>query len=171
MVRIETERLILREFRKDDVSAAHRYASNPNVVKYMVWGPNTFEESERFIQRKLQEQITQPRMNYSLAITLDNNLIGGCGLTIRNLKAGEAELGYCLDEPYWGKGIGTEVASALIHYGFSNLELHRIFALCDSRNIGSYMVMKKNGMLKEGLFRENKLIRGTYRDTLVYSIL
>jgi RimJ/RimL family protein N-acetyltransferase len=171
MVTIQTERLVLREFTQEDLDSVQSYASNPNVVRFMVWGPNTRTESKQFIQRKLQEQIVKPRLSYDLAITLDGHLIGGGGLTIRDLKNGEAELGYCLNEPFWGKGIGTEFAAAMIGYGFKELNLHRVFAKCDPENHASYRIMEKNGMTREGVLRENQIIKGRRRDTMIYGIL
>jgi RimJ/RimL family protein N-acetyltransferase len=171
MITFQTNRLVLREFTQEDLDSVQSYASNPNVVRFMVWGPNTRTESKQFIQRKLQEQVVKPRLSYDLAITLDGQLIGGGGLTIRDLKSGEAELGYCLNESCWGKGIGTEFAEAMISYGFKELNLHRIFANCDPENHASYRIMEKNGMTREGLLRENQIIKGKRRDTLIYGIL
>ena len=171
MVTIETERLIIREFALDDFDGVHRYASNPNVVRFMVWGPNTEDETRQFIQTKLQSQVLKPRASYDLAITLDGVLIGGGGLTIHDKKRWEAELGYCLNEPHWGKGLGTEFAAAMIKYGFEELGLHRVTARCDSENHGSYRVMEKSGMTREGHLRKNQMVKGRYRDTLIYGIL
>lgn len=171
MVPLKTKRLVIREFTEEDFEGVHRYASNPNVVKYMPWGPNTEQDTHGFIQRKLQEQIVKPRKSHDYAITLDGILIGGGGLTVHDREARVAELGYCLDEPYWGKGIGTEFALEMIRHGFKGMDLNRIFAKCDSRNTGSYRIMEKIGMQREGLHKQDHLIRGTYRDTLIYAIL
>jgi ribosomal-protein-alanine N-acetyltransferase len=65
----------------------------------------------------------------------------------------------------------AEFAAAMIRYGFEELLLHRVLAKCDPENHGSYRVMEKNGMTKEGHLRENLKIRGQYRDTLIYGFL
>lgn len=70
-----------------------------------------------------------------------------------------------------GKGIATEVASLLIDFGFKKLKLHRIFATCDPRNIGSFKVLEKVGMTMEGRIRQDVLIRDGLRDSLLYSVL
>ena len=82
-----------------------------------------------------------------------------------------AEIGYCIRRENWGKGIATEVAGGLIRYGFSDLKMHRIEAKCDPDNIASYIVMEKNGMQREGILRQDKNIRGEWRDSYIYSIL
>jgi RimJ/RimL family protein N-acetyltransferase len=171
MVTIKTDRLLIREFTLDDFDAVHRYATNPNVIRFMTWGPNTETETKQFLQSKLQSQVVKPRASYDLAITVDGIPIGGGGLTIHDQKSGEAELGYCFDEPHWGKGLGTEFAVVMVKYGFEELDLHRIIAKCDPENHGSYRIMEKIGMTKEGHLRENQRIRGKYRDTLIYGIL
>jgi len=171
MVTLTSERLVLREFVRNDFDGVHLYASDPEVVKFMPWGPNTRAETRRFIERNIQAQVVKPRTSYELAITIDDELIGGCGLTIHSLSDKKAEIGYCLRRDMWGKGIATEVAGSLIRFGFEGLGLHRIRALCDTLNHGSYRVMEKNGMQREGVLRDEKRIRGEWRDSYVYSIL
>ena len=171
MVTLTSERLVLREFVRDDFDEVHRYASDPEVVKFMPWGPNTRAETRRFIERNIQAQVVKPRTSYELAITIDDELIGGCGLTIHSFSNKNAEIGYCLRRDMWGMGIATEAAGLLIRFGFGELGMHRIRALCDTGNHGSYRVMEKNGMQREEVLRDEKLIRGEWRDSYVYSIL
>ena len=171
MVTLSTDRLVLREFTRGDFDAVHHYASDPEVVKYMAWGPNTRAETRRFLERNIQAQVVKPRTSYELAIEFNGELIGGCGLTIHSLSDKRAEIGYCIRRENWGKGIATEVAGGLIRYGFSELKMHRIEAKCDPDNIASYIVMEKNGMQREGVLRQDKNIRGEWRDSYIYSIL
>jgi ribosomal-protein-alanine N-acetyltransferase len=170
MVEIETPRLILREFRLEDFDAVHEYASDPEVVKYMTWGPNTMEETRAFIIGAMDKKLEVPRLSYELAVTLRGDLIGGCGLTITNLKMSEGEIGYCLRYDMWNRGIGTEVARSLIYYGFKALGLTKIRAKCDTNNRASFRVMEKNGMRLEDKVINNLKIRGKYRDTYIYCI-
>ena len=128
MVTLSTKRLVLREFVREDFDSVHHYGSDPEVVKYMQWGPNTLTETRRFIEKTIQSQLVRPRTHYDLAITMYNHLIGGCGLTIHNFSDKRAEIGYCIRREDWGKGIGTEVAECLIKFGFNELGLHRIEA-------------------------------------------
>ena len=68
MVIIQTKRLVLRDFNEDDWEAVHEYASDPEVVRYMEWGPNTEEETRNFIKRAISHQNEKPRRNFTLAI-------------------------------------------------------------------------------------------------------
>ena len=58
---LQTQRLILREFQGDDFDAIHAYGSDPEVARYMVWGPNTPQETRVFLDRALDAQAVWPR--------------------------------------------------------------------------------------------------------------
>lgn len=170
-INIKTHRLLLREFKKDDLAAVHSYASDAEVVRYMEWGPNSVDETREFISRVIENQDEKPRLKFELAILIENKLIGACNLTITNATNRQAFIGYCFNKTYWGKGYATEVAKELLNFGFNQLKLHRIYASCDVGNIASKKVLQKIGMTKEGHLRENKIIRGEWRDSFLFSIL
>ena len=112
-------------------------------------------------------------MNFTFAVVLksENKLIGGCGIYVSNTVNREAFLGYIFHRGYWGRGYATETASALVAFGFNRLKMHRIFATCDPQNLASIKVLEKVGMQKEGLLRQNYLIRGKWRDSLLFAII
>ncbi len=170
---LETERLILRDFAESDWPAVHCYASDTEVVRFEPWGPNDEEATRAFIQRNLDQQRSNPRYGFDLAVTLkgDGQLIGACGINISNPESRQAWIGYVYNRNYWGRGYATEAASAIIAFGFKQLGLHRIFAACDPDNLASARVLEKIGMRKEGCRREDKWLRGKWRDTYLYAIL
>jgi RimJ/RimL family protein N-acetyltransferase len=163
----------LRELEEVDWPAVHSYASDPEVTRYMDWGPNTEEETKAFIQRSIAGRKEQPRKVYELAVALkkDGTLIGSCGIHVSDLNNREGWVGYCLNSHFWGQGYGTETASALLKFGFDQLRLHRIFALCDPDNAASARVLEKIGMQREGILRARKLRRGQWHDELLYAII
>jgi [ribosomal protein S5]-alanine N-acetyltransferase len=169
----QTERLILREFREEDWEAVHEYGSNPETVKYMPFGPNTVQMTRDFLKTVLDNQKAQPRLSFDFALInkIDNKLIGSCRIKIANAGYKEGELGYILNRQYWNQGYMSEAAGKVMAFGFEQLGLHRIYAACNHDNTGSYRVMEKNGMRREGLFRECELIKGVWCDFLLYSIL
>ena len=77
---LETERLRIREFQQSDYDAVYDYSSDPDVVRYMPFGPNTPEQAQGFLYRVLSNQDEANRVNYEMAVTLkeNNKLIGGC---------------------------------------------------------------------------------------------
>jgi RimJ/RimL family protein N-acetyltransferase len=174
MPELMTQRLMLRELGELDWPAVHEYASDPEVVRYMLWGPNTAAESLGFVQRAMEYRCEQPRMVYDLAVIIkaQGRLIGGCGIQVLdNSDDREGEIGYCFNRRYWGHGYATEAARALVEFGFSELGLHRISATCDPENVPSARVLEKIGMQREGHLREHKWQRGRWRDSLLYAIL
>jgi len=168
---IHTERLVLRDFHQEDLQAVHEYASDPEVVKYMPFGPNTLEDSQSFLDRARAKQSVDPRKDYDLGVALksEDRLIGGC--RVCKASENEAHLGYIMNRRYWGEGYATEVARSMVEFAFSELGLHRIYADVHPDNAGSIRVLEKVGMALEGRRREYMMIHGEYADHLLYSIL
>lgn len=170
---LSNERITLREFIYEDWLDVHRYASQEIVCRYQPWGPNTEEDSRSFVNQVLKDAFREPRTRFAFAIVTkgDKKMIGAGELTLRDISNRSGEIGYIINPDYWGRGIATDVATLLINFGFSNLSLHRIFATCDPRNIGSSRVLEKVGMTLEGRIREDLLLKDGWRDSLLYSVL
>ncbi len=168
---INTKRLKLREITQQDFQAVHEYASDPETVKYMPFGPNTEEETQEFINRNLKRQQEKPRTEYGFGIILkhEDSFIGACG--IHNVTEIQASIGYILNRRFWGHGYATEAARALVDKLFSEFGVHRVFASCDPRNQASIRVLEKVGMSLEGRLRENLIKNGEYRDSLLFGLL
>lgn len=94
------------------------------------------------------------RLVFSIVNKSNNRMIGAGEINIHDFQNREGEIGYIVNPAYWGKGIATEAAKLLIEFGFDQLNLHRIFATCDPRNIESSRVLEKIGMIKEGRIRD-----------------
>lgn len=170
---LTTKRLALREFAKGDWQAVHEYASDPEVVRYVDWGPNTEKETRDFIRRTMASCKEKPRRDYQFAVILkeEDRLIGACDIHLSEPPHQEASIGYCLNRHYWGNGYATEATRRLLAFGFDELQLHRIFATCDPQNKGSVRVLEKAGMRREGRLRDHKWVKGRWRDSFLYAIL
>ncbi|WP_406686517.1 GNAT family N-acetyltransferase [Rossellomorea vietnamensis] len=149
----------------------HTYASQEIVCQYQPWGPNTEKESQDFVNQAIEDSAQKPRTRFVFAIIYDELVIGAGEFNIRSFTNKVGEIGYIVNPDYWGKGIATEVATLLIDFGFGEFKLHRIYATCDPRNIGSSRVLEKVGMTKEGRMREDLLMKDGWRDSLLYSVL
>ncbi len=172
MIPLTSSRLILRDFRVDDYEAVHSYASDPEVARHIPWELLTEEETRKYVQGKVARQGVSPRVDYELAVTLrdDGTLIGECYISSSAPDSG-GDIGFILNRDYWGRGLATEVTRILLDFGFRDLHLHRISATCGPENVASSRVLEKNGMRLEGRFREHKLVRGKWRDSLIYAII
>lgn len=167
----ETNRLICRNFQTDDFEAIHDYASRMEVVRYMLWGPNTVNETELFIKESMVAINKKPRRRYELAL-LDKksrDVVGAVALYIMPHEVGE--IGYSIRPKYWGRGYATEATKGLIEYSFRQLNLNRIQGTCDIRNRASARVLIKSGLTREGVMREHMKLRDGWRSSFLFSIL
>jgi RimJ/RimL family protein N-acetyltransferase len=170
---IATPRLLLRAYTERDFEGVHAYASDPETVRFMTWGPNKPQQTRDFIQLAMEQRQVTPRVNYHLVAALreSGEIIGGCGIHIRQPEHHGAEIGYCFNRAFWGQGYATETMAGLLRFGFEELQMHRIYARCDPLNIGSERVMQKNGLRKEAHFIQSLWRKGQWRDALLYAIL
>lgn len=170
---LSTSRLILRELTEADWPALHAVESLPEVARYQSFEPRTPEESQAYVLEGLAGAAEEPRLTYDLALALagDGRLIGRVGLGMTDPDLREAVIWYTLHPDHWGQGYVTEAARALVDYGFRELGLHRIWADCEPRNTGSWRVLEKIGMRREGHHVENAWVKGEWVDSLIYAIL
>lgn len=168
-----TLRLRLREFVEDDWRATWPYESDLEVVRYQSSGVRTPEESLKYIQGSMATALEFPRSIYDLAVVLqeDGRLIGRCGLKVVDFEQREGALWYVLDRSQWGKGYTSEASEAMLDFGFRTLGLHRVWADCDPRNVGSVGVLRKLGFRLEAHFRENTFLKGEWCDSLIHAML
>ncbi len=174
-MKLETERLILRDFVKDDWQRVLEYQTDPLYLRYYEWteADRTPDAVQEFVGWFLEHQIQNPRIKFQLAVTLKSNglLIGNCGIRMDKPDAFQADIGYELDPKHWNHGYATEATHAIVDFGFTHFGVHRIWANCVADNIGSAHVLEKLGMKLEGRLRENQYYKGRWWDELIYAVL
>jgi len=146
---IETSRLILRPFESGDVGAAFTWFGNPIVMRFTPTGPDTSIEQTKARLAKYQEH--QTAHGFSKWIILDRRLgraIGDSGL-LKLQQYGWIDLGFRLAQPYWGKGLATEVASVWVRAAFDDFHIDRLTAIVHPENFASIRVLEKLGFLSE----------------------
>jgi RimJ/RimL family protein N-acetyltransferase len=161
-----TDRLLLRPFTRGDAPAVHAYAGDPEVVRYMDWGPNARPETEAF----LAEAVRPAPGVHPFAVDLDGAVIGAVELRVTSEVHSRAEFGYVLARSAWGRGYATEAAGAVLAHAFGHLGLHRVAATCDPANTGSRRVLEKAGLRYEGHLHDYLHIRGEWRDRLLFAV-
>ena len=165
---LRTERLILREYQAADFDAVHAFASDPEVATFVDWGPNEPDDTKAFLDACTADQAAQPRPRYTLAVTESGGApFGSVGLETHG--AHHADMGYVIAREQWGQGFASEAAAAILRFGFGVLGLHRIQATCRPENLASVRVLEKIGMIREGYLHDHLLIRGRWRDSLLYA--
>ncbi|MEO8354902.1 MAG: GNAT family protein [Chloroflexota bacterium] len=172
-MKLETERLILRDFVRDDWQRVLEYQSDPLYLRYNEWTERTPEAVQEFVGWFLDNEKQKPRFKFQLAVTLKSNhqLIGNCGIRMDKADALEADTGYELDPKHWNHGYATEATHAIVDFGFNHFGVHRVWANCVADNVGSAHVLEKLGMQLEGRLRENKYFKGRWWDTQLYAVL
>ena len=161
-IALETNRLFLKPLAFSELDDLFALRSDPDVMKY-IGVTKTKEEVEDFIQCGLA---VEPGVSYYKKYGMDffsvfekktGQFIGQAGLFhVRfNMTCPDIELAYRLHKAYWGHGYATELAKALIHYGFKNLSLPKIIATVHPDNVPSKRVVEKAGMTYVGEI-ENK---------------
>jgi RimJ/RimL family protein N-acetyltransferase len=144
---LETARLRLRRFTLDDVDDMYRINCDPEVVRYTHDGGTlTREEVERRIREDvLGDYRKHGYGRWAVIHKPDGKVIGFAGLKyLDELK--ETDLGYRFARTYWGMGIATEAAQAVVDFGFRQLDMGRIIGLTLPENRASIRVLEKVGM-------------------------
>lgn len=173
---IETERLILRKFLPSDAADMFKnYCNSENVCRFMPWSPHeNIEATKEYLQTVLNSYNDKESNRLDLAIVLKEigQVVGSISISRVNLVDNNCDLGFCIGENFWGKGITSEAGKALIKFVFENTPIERIQARHIKENIGSGKVMEKIGMDYEGTFRHSvKFKDGNYVDMAYRSII
>ncbi len=173
LMEIQSERLLLREFRRADVDSLLAYQNDPRYLRYSPWMERGRADVREWVEMFIDWQKERPRQRFQFVIEPQggDGLIGNCGVRIRDPDVPEGDLGYELAPQAWGRGYATEAAQALLHFAFEDLRLHRVWAHVVSENTASARVLEKLGMVREGHLRQNQYFKGRYWDTVIYAIL
>ncbi len=153
--KIETTRLILRQFRMEDAEDMfHNWASDPEVTRFLTWPPH---ENIGVTREVLKYWISQYEdgCHFSWAIEWreTGSVIGSIAAVRVDEDRQSAEIGYCLSRAFWGRGIMAEALKAVMDYLFDTVGLNRVAACHDPNNPHSGRVMQKAGMRWEGVLR------------------
>lgn len=164
MYKIETTRLRLRQFTPDDLDDLYRIYSHPELIKYISnEKPPCLEDTKAAIN-SLAEHWQKYRFGvWAVIHKKHRKLIGHCGLKfLENTPL--VQLGYLLLPSYWGQGLGTEAAKAVLKHGFEVAKLEKIVAIAKPENLASRRVMEKVGLKYE------KDAYYYYNDVVFYSL-
>ncbi|WP_218597928.1 GNAT family N-acetyltransferase [Polaribacter sp. NJDZ03] len=164
---LETERLLLREFRITDVEGMFELDSNPKVHQYL--GKKTIktkEEAKRMIDFILKQYKENGIGRFAVIEKSSGNFIGWSGLKL-NKGTKESlngfqdfiDIGYRFIPKYWKNGYGLESAIACLEYGFKTMNLDIIYGAAEIGNIGSNKILQKIGLQFVNEFKEdNELV-------------
>lgn len=163
---------MIRKWRISDRERLAEMLNNPKVLDNLRDGlpyPYTPADGEEYITSMLAADETR---TFAFAITVDGVVIGSIGVFRQeNIHFRTAELGYCIGEPYWGKGYTTSAVEQVCRYVFDHSDILRIFAEPFARNTASCRVLEKTGFQFEGTLRGNAVKNGEVLDMKLYALV
>jgi RimJ/RimL family protein N-acetyltransferase len=171
---IETERLLLRPFKRSDLEAVRRYLALPEMQRYLDWKVRDKADVGTALDAMIREhRLHRPGDAISLAIVRksDTTLVGHVSLRWVDATAGQAEMRFIVSPDARRQGYAREAAKAALDLGFDGIGMHRIFARCSARNEASAKLLKRLGMRLEAHYREHALFQGEWDEELHFAIL
>ena len=169
---LDTVRLLLRPLTSADAVAVQRLAGDREVASTTLNIPHPYPDgaAELWIGTLPQAYDCGEAVVFGIALHDGGELVGTCGLRLE-LPHARAEIGYWVGREYWGRGVATEAARAVIDYAFTRLGVRRVYAHFYTRNPASGAVMRKLGMTHEGKLRGHVLKWGVFEDIELYGVL
>ena len=169
---LPTARLLLRPFAESDAEAIYALQSNARVLRY--WDSPPWTDRARapaFIAACRQMEADGSGARFAIESRETRAFVGWCAMFRWNPVYRSLGIGYCLDEPAWGKGYATEAVRAMLHWAYETLDLNRVEAELDTRNAASARVLERLGFQREGLRREDCVVAGEVSDSYIYGLL
>lgn len=171
--KLETERLILRQFKIEDyVEMYNNWACEDAVTKFLTWQTHTNQYVTKSVLADwIPKYENKDFYNWAIELKEENRLIGNISVVSLREETLSAILGYCIGSKWWGKEIMPEAGKAVLKYLFEEVGFNRIAADHDKNNPKSGRVMQKIGMTYEGTLRSAGFCNQGIIDDVRYSIL
>jgi RimJ/RimL family protein N-acetyltransferase/ubiquinone/menaquinone biosynthesis C-methylase UbiE len=164
MIIVETDRALVRHWIPDDLPAFQQLATDVRVLRYIGDGqPWSDERVRRFVDGGIKAQTSRGWALWPVVLKSQNRLVGICGFNAA--FAPEVEIGWWLAPEQWGRGLATEVAGAVMEYGFGRLGLDRLISVAQPTNRASIRVMEKLGMTFDRAFTHKGIEVVAYEKT------
>ena len=159
----------LRDWSPNDLDNLVRYGNNPKIARNLTDAfpyPYTEEAGRLFIEKACSHR---PRRIF--AVSLNYEAVGAVGIHPQeDIFCKNAELGYWLAEPFWGRGIMVQAVRTIVDYGFKTWPIRRIFARPFGNNTASQRVLEKVGFTLEARFEKTLFKNGCLLDEPVYAV-
>ncbi|MBE6708356.1 MAG: GNAT family N-acetyltransferase [Ruminococcaceae bacterium] len=170
---IETDRLILRRFTKNDAAEVHRnFAGDPVVTEFLRWSCHEdMAETQAEVAEWVKAYDDLSYYNWAITLKESGEVIGSVGCAWMNEHIDMVHTYYCIGKAWWGSGIVTEAYKAVVKYFFEEVGANRIEAYHAPENPASGKVMQKCGLTYEGTLRCGDYNSHGIVDAAVYAIL
>ena len=150
---LETERLILRGWRDDDLDALAAINADPEVMRYILDGAvRDREQSAAGLRKMMRDWEVNGFGLFAVEVRDGGAMIGWAGFAVPEFLPEvlpAVEIGWRLSRHAWGQGYATEAASAALRFGLDEAGLERIVSIRHVDNVRSARVMEKLGLMYE----------------------
>ena len=172
-VTLRTPRLDLRPFVEDDLEDLMRLKSDPEVVRWLPYGPRSAQQVRESLGQSMRLHVESDRDAISLCgmERYTGAFVGEFLLILDKAAHRGWEIGYVLDPRRTGRGYATEGARAMLAYAFDRLEAHRVIGRIYSEHAASARVLRKLGMRQEAHLVSNELLDGEWTDEIDFALL
>ncbi len=171
---IYTSRLVLRPADRGDLDDLVRLDADPEVMRYVSGGiPTPRDVIENWILPRAHDYLRAGSGGlWSVVDRVDGRFVGWLSLrTPRHSSCSELELSYRLRREWWGLGMASEAATALVDMSFREHAAQRLFASTTVANVASRRVMEKIGMRLSGVHTSDSTTIGAHGDEVEYELL
>lgn len=170
---LETARLVLRPLEISDAADVVRLAGAREIADTTVTIPHPYtgDIAVSWIASLKEHWAAGTLAAFAVTLRSDGTMAGAAGLSHIDREHEQAELGYWIGVPWWGKGFASEAASRLLAFGFDTLGLNRIYAHHMLRNPASARILEKIGMRREGVLRQRVRKWGAFEDVALLAML
>ncbi len=173
--KIETDRLILRKFRLDDVDGMYNnWGSDAETSRTLAWDVHENKEVTLSIISDWIKRYESPfSFNWVVELKETEEVIGSISTVKCMVKDETCEIGYCYGSKYWNNGYASEALRAVLEYLLKEVGFRLVEAIHISENPASGKVMEKAGMKKETILRSRRINKDTknVNDQIIYSIM
>jgi RimJ/RimL family protein N-acetyltransferase len=169
---IDTPRLLLRPLRAADATDLLPMLSDAVAMTYWSHPPVAdLAGATEMVMADLEASALGTAVFWAMVSKTSGSAIGKCTLFQYSEQNRRAEIGYVLDRRYWGQGLASEAAIAIIDFSFNQLGLHRIEADCDVDNAPSIGLLEKLGFRREGVFPQRWRVYDKWQDSQMLGLL
>lgn len=170
---LETTRLVLHPLRQGDAPSIQAAVSVREIAETMISLPHPYPEGEalQYIQRQIAAFEAGHSVSFGIERKSNNEFCGV--IEIRDIERdhSQAELSFWLTVEVWGQGYMSEALTPILHFGFADLHLNRLYAYHMVKNPASGRVLLKNGFVQEGVLRQRIRKWGVFEDVKLWAIL
>jgi ribosomal-protein-alanine N-acetyltransferase len=145
----QTRRIIIREFLFDELETYLHHFTDERVILHLP-KRSTEERTTIFKNALSQYLVSRSTGIWGMFDKNDHMFIGSCLLRSFDEEPGAIELGYSIEYKYWGQGMGTEMAKAMVIHGFDDMAVPSIVGITTMDNITSQRVLEKAGLKRDG---------------------